>query len=232
MHAFRSERLPIWILLVAVSLSAGCAELDTLSLWPLGGTTSDVVPGIPSPAERIATLRKIGQKAAWAKPAEQERLSGELAAAYPDEPDPLIRGEMVRALGGYPTEAAAGVLRTALNDSDADVRITACKAWGKRAGAEATTLLSEVLLRDVDTDVRLAAAEALGGTGNPAAVAALGEALEDGDPAMQYRAVASLHEVTGEDLGNDVNQWRQYVKGETPTPGPPVSLAERLGRLF
>jgi len=232
MYAFRSNRPPIWILSLAVSLLAGCAEADRLSVWPLGGKTTDVVPGLPSPAERIATLRKIGRKATWAEPAEQERLSGELAAAFAEEADPLIRGEIVRALGEYPTAAAAGALRTALKDSDADVRIAACEAWGRRAGAEATTLLGEVLSSDVDIDVRLAAARALGRTGDAAAVAALGEALEDHDPAMQYRAVASLRQITGEDLGNDVNRWRLYVKGETPTPSPPVSLAERLRRLF
>ena len=82
----------------------------------------------------------------------------------------------------------------------------------------------------MDADVRLAAAKALGETKNREAVAALGEALDDSDPAMQYRAVLSLKQVTGKDLGNDVNRWQQYVKGEPPEPTP--SLAERIRRLF
>jgi hypothetical protein len=47
---------------------------------------------------------------------------------------------------------------------------------------------------------------------------------------MQYRAVLSLQKVTGKDLGNDVERWQQYVKGERPAPTP--SLAERIHRLF
>ena len=43
---------------------------------------------------------------------------------------------------------------------------------------------------------------------------------------MQYRAVLSLEQVTGKDLGNDVIAWQQYVKGEPPAPTP--SLAERV----
>jgi hypothetical protein len=35
-----------------------------------------------------------------------------------------------------------------------------------------------------------------------------------------------------EDFGNDVNQWRQYVKGETPKPARPVSIADRFRHMF
>ena len=80
------------------------------------------------------------------------------------------------------------------------------------------------------SDVRLAAAKALGETRNPAAVPALGEALADADPAMQYRAVLSLKQATGKDLGNSVDRWQQYVKGEQPAPAP--TLGERIRNWF
>jgi hypothetical protein len=57
----------------------------------------------------------------------------------------------------------------------------------------------------------------------------LGEALADTDPAMQYRAVLSLKQITGKDLGDDVHRWQQYVKGELPEE---PSWAERIRRLF
>jgi hypothetical protein len=63
-------------------------------------------------------------------------------------------------------------------------------------------------------------------------VAPLGEALTDNDPAMQYRAILSLKNVTGKDLGNDVEPWRQYVKGETPQPGKSQSWAQLFRQLF
>jgi HEAT repeat protein len=92
--------------------------------------------------------------------------------------------------------------------------------------------LSELLKSDVDTDVRLAAARALGQTHDQAAVAALGAALEDRDPAMQYRAVQSLQELTGKNLGNNVERWQQYVRGEAPKTQEPTSLAERFRKMF
>ena len=59
---------------------------------------------------------------------------------------------------------------------------------------------------------------------------ALGEALADADPAMQYRAVLSLKQATGKDLGNSVDRWQQYVKGEQPASRP-RRWAERILQL-
>lgn len=229
------KRLLIPAFCVLVLGLGGCAELDLAPsgpIWPWGKAKTDVVPGLASPADRIAVLRKLRQKAAWAKPAEQQRISGELAAAFADEADPLIRAEIVRAAGGYRTATSASLLREAVSDSYSDVRVAACEAWGKQGGPEAAGILSGALSSDVDSDVRLAAARALGETGDPGAVAALGEVLEDRDPAMQYLAVKSLRNVTGKDFDGDVNRWRQYVRGETPGPKKPVSIAERFRRLF
>jgi len=235
MYGDPSRILATVLLSLGAIVGSGCSgpsPAGKLAFWPFDRGGSDVVPGVTSPAERIAVLRKMGKKAAWAKPEEQERISSELAGAFQDEPDPLIRLEIVRAIGQYRTPAAASVLDAALNDSEPDVRMVACRAWGDRGGSEAAAKLSAALRSDVDVDVRLTAAQALGETADRNAVAALGEALEDRDPAMQYQAVQSLRNVTGEDLGNDVNQWRHYVKGEPPDAAEPVSVAQRIHRLF
>jgi len=120
-----------------------------------------------------------------------------LVASIRTEKDPLIRVEILRALGRYPSPAADVILKAALSDADIHVRVAACEAWGKRGDAAAVQLLSDALRGDVDADVRLAAAKALGESKNAAAVPPLGEALADSDPAMQYRAVLSLKQVTG-----------------------------------
>lgn len=235
MYGDPSRILATVLLSLGAIVGSGCSgpsPAGRLAFWPFNRGGSDVVRGVTSPAERIAVLRKMGKKAAWAKSEEQERISRELAGAFQDEPDPLIRLEIVRAIGEYRTPAAASVLDAALNDSEPDVRMVACRAWGDRGGPEAAAKLSEALRSDVDVDVRLTAAQALGETADRNAVAALGEALEDRDPAMQYQAVQSLQNVTGEDLGSDVNQWRHYVKGEPPDAAEPVSVAQRIRRLF
>jgi HEAT repeat protein len=225
------QRILLWLCGLAAVTAAGCADLDILPSWaPFQGPASDQLPGVVTPAERIAELRKLSEKAAASNAEEKQRISQQLVASIRTEKDPLIRMEIIRVLGKYPDPAADAILKAALGDADTHVRAAACESWGKRGDAQAVKLLAEALRSDVDADVRLAAAKALGETKGQETVTALGEALGDADPAMQYRAVLSLQKVTGKDLGNDVNRWQQYVKGEMPEPSP--SLVERIRHLF
>jgi HEAT repeat protein len=121
------------------------------------------------------------------------------------------------------------MLTAGLKDTDRDVRIACCEAWAKRKGHDATRLLSEMLTSDTDIDVRMAAARALGDTGDPAATPALALALENPDPAMQYRAVQSLKKLTGKKYDDNVAVWREYVKGNSP---PEPSLTSRMKNWF
>ena len=210
----------------------GCASSQPAFRWPFTTDKTDFVPGIVPPAERNDTLRKLGRKATWAEPAEQQTISADLAAMYQREEDPLIRAEIVHAIGGYPTESATSVMELAMGDSDSDVRLAACEAMGKRRGPEAVRMLTTALSSDMDIDVRMAAARALGETRDPAAVAPLGRILEERDPALQHQAVVSLRKCSGEDLGNDANRWRQYVRGEALDSPRPISVAERIKRFF
>jgi len=216
---------PLVLGLLWTTLS-GCAS------WPLSGKSSDTVPGITPPHQRIATLKTLAGEAPSKDPAERQRIVSELAAEYPRETDPMIRAAMVRAIAACSGPGAATALREAAKDADSDVRIAVCKALGRQKGPEATAVLRELFAGDVDMDVRLAAARALGQTRDPAAMATLATGLEDRDPAMQYRAVTSLREIAPQDLGNDVERWRQYLQGEPAPPPKTPSLAERFRRLF
>ena len=216
---------------LVAATAAGCADLDILPTWfPFQGPGSDTLPGVVTPAQRIAELKKLSEASVSATAEEKVRLSQQLADSIRTEKDPLIRVEIIRALGRYPSPAADVILKQALADADTHVRIAACEAWGKRGDAAATKVLSDTLRSDVEADVRLAAAKALGECKNKEAVTALGEALNDADPAMQYRAMLSLQQITGKDLGNDLSRWQQYVKGEPPAPNP--SLTERVHSWF
>ncbi|MCR4414606.1 MAG: HEAT repeat domain-containing protein [Thermoguttaceae bacterium] len=226
------DTLFLWLVLVAVA-APGCAgwKKPSCSFWPFG-KVSDTVPGITPPPERMRQIRQMASQAARQGPAEQQRVAAELAEMYPNQRDPLIRGEIVRAAGSLSGPAAIALLREGLKDSDPDVRVLACRSLGKLGGPEASLALRETLGSDTDPDVRLAAARALGETRDPQAVASLGAALEDRDPAMQYRAVGSLRQVAPVDLGNDVERWRHYVRGEPPPPEKPFSLTETLRGMF
>ncbi len=218
MDRTHSRRVLLLIACLAIPTLTGCEELK---FW---APRSDVVPGITPPSQRMAVLEKIREHAAWAKPQELAPVSRQLAAVFRQETDPILRAEVVRVLGVYPTAASLAVLRTAVGDSDAEVRIAACLGWSKRKGPEAAAAMSQLLASDVDLDVRLAAAEALGDIGDRSGVAVLGSVLEDKDPAMQYRAVESLKKITGQDLGGDVNRWREYIQNGSTGPDKPVSV--------
>jgi HEAT repeat protein len=201
-----------------------------LPSWvPFQGSPSDVLPGVVTPAQRVSDLRKLIDDADKIPPEEKARISEQLVAAIRTEKDPVIRMEIIHAIGAYPSKPADLVLKSAMGDPDFEVRTAACRALGKRHDEEAVQLLSVAMMSDVESDVRLTAARALGETQNPAAVKSLGDALNDNDPAMQYSAMTSLMKVTNKDLGYNVERWQQYVRGENPAP---QTLAERMRQWF
>ncbi len=214
---------------LAAMTAGGCADFDLPSWVPFQGPPSDTMPGVVAPRDRIAQLWKQAETANSMSPAERQQISEQLAAAIRTEKDPLIRLEIVRTLGHYPGPAADAILKAALSDPEARIRMAACEAWGKRNEIQAVNLLAETLRSNVDADVRMVAATALGETKNPAALAPLGDALSDTDPAMQYRAVLSLRQATGKDFGENVERWQQYVKQQRR---PGSSLADRDRNLY
>ena len=61
---------------------------------------------------------------------------------------------------------------------------------------------------------------------------ALGLALQDDDPALQYRAIESLKAASGKDYGNNLQAWQQFAEGQDPGPEYTPSVADRLRSLF
>ena len=207
----------------------GCER--KLSSWNPFATPVNEDHGITTPEQRIKNLQELVKKApTTTDPGQRESICQELAQEIRKEPDSIMRGEILRTLAAYGGPTADAVLRVAMRDPDADVRVIVCDLWGKRSDkdAEAVQVLAGVLASDSDRDVRMAAARGLGHSHDPVVVRALGPALDDTDPAMRYRAMSALRESTGKDIGtdpSDVDRWRQYVKtGEVP----PLSWAQRL----
>lgn len=186
----------------------------------------DVDPsGAPTPRELMTRLQTLQKDIPSMSPEAQHAQAVELAQRYRNESDPILRAQIVRTIACCGSPAAGETLAAALGDSDRDVRIACCDAWAVHGGPQAVPNLSTALRHDKLSDVRMAAARSLGRLSGPDVVQALAPALDDSDPALQYRAVQSLRNVTGKDFGDDVNAWREFVGGGTPAE---ISTVQRL----
>src|SRR5262249_42846342 len=151
----------------------------------------------PSPVQRITAMQERAKKLAKAKPEEQEAFAAEMAHQMPSETDFNVRMAIITMMAHMNTPSANAILYAGMKDPEPEIRMPCCETWSKRPRPEATRMLAETLSGDTDLDVRLAAAKALSTAGDKEAVSALGRALEDTDPAMQFCAVTSLKKVTG-----------------------------------
>jgi len=236
MNTSADRRIPVLLLCLFAFSVSGCSDGPFSGLSAYNPFERDDPADLdrygPTPAQRIRELRSLASQADRMDAATHEKSARDLVQQYRTEEDPALRSEVVRTLGAFRTESSLAALRTATQDKDSDVRVLACEAWGKTGGPDAVNVLAEVLGSNTDVDVRLAAARALGNFRDPSAVRALALALDDGDPALQYRAVQSLKSASGRDYGDDLAAWRRYADGQMvpETEGP--SFVERVRQLF
>jgi HEAT repeat protein len=215
----RADRRLLAPLATALLLgAAGC------QLWPFGAKerTSIITPSV-----RAASIREMGPRGRDADEAEQTRICEQLARQIQSEPDPIVRRAIQETIAEFQAPLADAVLLAGLNDDDRDVRLVCCRLLGQRGGDGAVAALAKTVGADADIDVRMAAVDALGEIKSPASVAGLAAALKDRDPALQYAGVEAMKKVSGEDLGNDVQAWRQYAARATGSTEAPVAVATR-----
>ncbi|MBP60309.1 MAG: hypothetical protein CMJ62_02175 [Planctomycetaceae bacterium] len=217
---------------------SGCANSPLRDSFVLGwlpergDDIADLQRYGPIPAQEIVQLKKLAEAASQASLEVQQRLSADLLERVQNEADTEVRAAVVEALASCNTALAMQGLREAAADAETDVRIAACEALGRRGDADSVSLMAQVLGSDTDMDVRLAAARSLAGIDSPTALRALGTALDDQSPALQYRVIQSLRSVSPHDYGGDLGAWRQFAQGGTPpVPETPV-FAQRFRRWF
>ena len=133
---------------------AGCAKRTQWPKWVPGSIQVEHVPGVVAPGERIESLKALAKTASTMDTAQREQVAQELAAEIRKEEDPILRGEIIHTLSFFPGPTCDSVLRLAVNDPDADIRILVCRIWGKRGDADAAKLLVGMLTSDADKDVR------------------------------------------------------------------------------
>ncbi|MEY3203835.1 MAG: hypothetical protein RLZZ21_166 [Planctomycetota bacterium] len=181
--------------------------------------------------QRIKELAEKSKSVKAGSAAEQERFSQEIATAMVSEHDARVRCAMLDAVVPLDTPMATAICKGAMQDPDPRVRMAGCSAWVTRGGSDAVEMLGARYQTDSELDVRLRALRCLGELGDKAAVPVLAKALEDSDPAVQYRAVGALKKVSGRDLGDDVNKWREWA-ADPEGSSAEWSIAETFRKLF
>jgi HEAT repeat protein len=182
--------------------------------------------------QRVADLEKRAKEAKEGDEERQAAFSQELGQLIVSEHDPRVRASIVEIASRFEVPAASAVCEGALQDPDPRVRSAACDAWAAKGGEQAVALIATRCRQEPDVDVRLRAIRSLGKLKQKSAIPVLAQSLEDPDPAIQYRAVAALKEVSGRDLGNDVNAWREWAAADEATRDASWSIAETFRRLF
>lgn len=181
--------------------------------------------------QRIKELDAESKAAHAAGPDGRTEFTRQLVAAMLGEHDPRVRCRILSVAAGFDTPEAVAICKGALQDPDEVVRMEACSVWARRGGPEAVSLLAARSTTDTELDVRLRALRMLGELGDERAIPVLAKALEDPDPAVQYRAVGALKQVSGRDLGDDVNKWREWA-ADPEGSAAEWSIAEGFRKIF
>jgi HEAT repeat protein len=212
--------------LAAACLGMMCTlALTGCQLWPWQDNDRT---SIITPAMRVASIREMGARARDASSADQLTMCEELAQQIRTEPDPIVRRAIQESIAKFDAPLASSVLLAGLNDDDRDVRTTCCRLLSKRQDPAAVAPLCRIVGADADMEVRMAAIDALGKFKTTEAQVGLAAAIKDRNPALQYAGVKALKAASGQDLGNDVEAWRQYA--ETLTPASPIGANTNLAR--
>ena len=145
----------------------------------------------PTLHRQLAEVRALRKAAGQLTDAEQRHWCGEFKHIIETHGNSILRTEAVHTLAAFSVPEANEPLQIALRDTDATVRIAACRAWGGRPGREPMEHLAQILGGDADLDVRIAAARELGQFPDPYAYQALGLALEPTeDPALNIELLS------------------------------------------
>lgn len=180
---------------------------------------------------RIKKLAERSKQVKSGSPESRIEFTQELVRMMLEEHDPRVRCKILETAAEYDSAAATAICTGAMQDPSDMVRLKACDVWSTRGGEDALNLLVTRYQTDAELDVRLRALKRLGDLQDKGAIPVLARALEDADPAVQYRAVAALRQVSGRDLGNDVNAWREWA-ADPASDKVPWTIAEGFRKVF
>ena len=156
-------------------------------------------------------LRALASSARSFSNAQKEQAIVQLTQVVQNERILQLRVEAAHVLGELDTQSAEVLLQELMKDSDAEVRIAAVKSLAKRRTETAGKELIRVLGSDTDKDVRSATIRGLANFPGRQTIQALTIVLDEHEPALQYRAMDTLAQITSEKIGPSVPKWKEYL---------------------
>lgn len=180
-----------------------------------------------NPAERVEALSVLRKSMATRGQDEQAQLVADVQLLLQRERDPFLRADAMRSVSGCTVPQVEDLFQQCTLDAHPAVRVACCQTLAERRNGPALAVLSRLAVEDADIDVRLEALKGLAKFEGSQAAPALAAALDDSNPAVQYRAMQSLSATTKQDLGNDVQVWKDHLAGKPVSPKS-SSFAERL----
>jgi hypothetical protein len=230
----RSQKLFRYILsailfvhFVLLAVLMGCKSGP---IWGKKTTKPELPPGVVLPQEKMETWKTLVKSVKDSQSASV--ASSQLLQAFKSEDDPQMRVELLRMAGALPPEACWPLAEVGLQDTDPNVQIEACRLAAKSKATQTIDRLAGLAQGATDQDVRQAAIKALGQFKDPAVAAVLGKVLQDRNPAIQYLAIRSLRENTGQDFGYDIAKWQAYLDGQHSSSRASGVIATRNSRQF
>lgn len=216
-----SARLPIVLCLAA--MASGCGGVGFI-----GTTASSFLRHVresEDPNVRYDAFTKLADPSCYADESQKAEAVRELVAALEGGQESVAtQAAICRTLGALDRPEALTALRKAALAEDPIVRAQACRSLGRIGSTEDATILARVMTTDVSRDCRVAAIEALGTLEHvdPRIGLSLVEGMRNPDPAIRAASYQALKEVTGEDLGFEVDQWEQLARSRLDASAPPM----------
>lgn len=209
-----------FLVFAGCAIFGGCAEGPLYSTGWISPYAIDHWKKEESYGPTVIALReqqaRLREALPTLSPAERESAVADLGRKFENDTNQTLRLEYLKTIGVAQEPSAIPILVRATGDRSPLVRAAACDALKGRNSEEAQGRLRDLAESDVSVDVRLAAIRAMEGDGTERTLSTMGRLLEDDDPAIQYRTMATLEATTGKTLGRDKRAWTAFLAGEEP----------------
>ena len=205
----RGRAVPNLLLSIAAALAAsGCGGVGyigtTASSFLRHARESD------DPNVRYAAFAKLADEGCYTDEEQKSEAARQMVAALESGRESIAtQAVLCRTLGALGQPEALGAIRKAALNDEQIIRVEACRALGKLGNAEDVATLARIMTTDLSRDCRVAAIEALAELepNDPRIGVSLVQGMRNPDPAIRAASYAALRDLTGEDLGLDVEPW-------------------------